>query len=253
MTEDIFITELNRMEQNKLIFVGSKKEIGDWIRRNAARLALPGRDVREILRGAVGRANAGGRCLTLNHIIDAYSAKTGRPNEWDFVTDTSLYRDDDSAAITVPSKITDSLLYYIGPASCLPDDGRLPLTFSRSFFTSMPHDQAEEIIESVTKSTEKLQQEGNLTVVDWGWPRGLWSPTMGCVYVLPVVPCGYGARTRYSRYDPTLAIPEQRSKPAPQQQWKDKGFTCGLRHILNSDQSDEHRAASCGKPWRRLV
>ncbi len=236
----IFCAYLDQLGPD-LVTVESRDRIVQWIAAAAGRLLLSIHDARQIYRVAVDLSEQ--RPLTLNDVIKAYRTTTGRPDEWDLVTDTSLYADGQTSETSTPPEIADHLFETFGPASMMPDDGRVLLGFSRSSYSTVPpldahidahmgNTDARTGINRLSKAAEDLWKVGGLRVVDWGWPEGLWAPTVGCVYDL-----------EEAAQSPTVV-------PSPQQQWQDAKFTFGPRDLLNTAQ---HGLPECGKPWRRLV
>ncbi|KIX03687.1 uncharacterized protein Z518_07240 [Rhinocladiella mackenziei CBS 650.93] len=211
-----------------------EREILEWFQDVTTDWEASGREIRGLFVTAVDRASAKRRTLTLDDVIKAYTAMTGRRNDWDFVTESSLYVDlsqkEDQAA---GRQTTQTLLHEFGTACSVPDDGRLPLAFSKSFFECRRPDPSSQLITRLSELTEALQQRhGDFHVVDWGWPRTRWCPQAGCVYQL--------------RHQGSSA-----SSPSEtaQGRWKRAGFTFGLRRLL--DEGGHNRG--CGKPWRRLL
>jgi hypothetical protein len=230
----MFCYDLDRMDEP--LVDESRDGILQWVEITAGSLRLTPGDARNIYQGAVELADAEGRPLSLKDVIKAYTRTTGRPDELDLVTNTSLYADGLTPETSTASEIAEQLFNIFGHASLIPDDGRVLLGFTKSayskFATAITGGGRLYPIDRAGRATEDLWKVGGLQVVDWGWPEGLWAPTVGCIYDL-----------QRAAQSPTLV-------PPPQQQWKDASFTFGLRDQLNTAQ---HGAPRCGKPWRRLV
>ncbi|SPQ20266.1 cea8a281-c326-4456-afdf-3a16c39a6fcc [Thermothielavioides terrestris] len=88
---NVFCLYLDQLDKD---FAESRDELADWVEEAVAKLQLSGTEVREIYHGAVEQAKTERRKLALKDLISAYTTKTGRPSEWDFVTDTTLYGSD---------------------------------------------------------------------------------------------------------------------------------------------------------------
>ncbi|KAK4104230.1 hypothetical protein N658DRAFT_466275 [Parathielavia hyrcaniae] len=216
--------------------VESRDEILEWITTVADNSMLTGQESLAILAG-LDQAEREGRTVTLRDIIKAYTAETGRPDEWDFVSDLSPFHTDGEGSVEtyIPPEISELQVNAFGMASAIPDDGRLCFTLSPESFSIADHDTAQRWTMLLSELTRRLLDVGDFQVIDWGWPRGLWTAKNGCVYRL------------------RQGMPPHSSNPVfdtPQQMWEEEGFTFGLRHLL---EADEHGAARCGKPWRRLV
>ncbi|KAK4040152.1 hypothetical protein C8A01DRAFT_15915 [Parachaetomium inaequale] len=215
--------------------VESRDEMVSWVVVAAANLGLSRRDVQAIYQSAVEQTIGKGRRLGLKDLIRGYTTKTGRPDEWDLVTDMSLYSDESSPEASLTPEVEQLLLDHFGLACEIPHDGRLDLAFSKSFHSKMSRDFSFKLIAPLANITEELRRyHGQLMVVDWGWPNGLWSPTQGRVY------------------SPQTLSSWESSGPSgtPQQRWDEGRSTLGPRDLVNNP---EHAAKECSKPWRRLV
>lgn len=217
-------------------FVGAREEVLDWVTTAVENSMLSVQEVRKIYRAAVQQALTEGRELALKDILREYTAETGRHNEWDVVSNMSLYGENEAGEGARPPEIAELLPEAFGPASIIPDDARLCLTFSESFFpTAAPHTALRGIM-LLSELTKRFLDVADFQVVDWGWPKGLWAPMEGCAYQ---------PRTQVAAHTPPTS-----AFRTPQQRWDDAGFTFGLRHLI---EDHEHGAPRCGKPWRRLV
>jgi hypothetical protein len=215
--------------------VESRDELVGWVVAAAEKLGLSRRDVQEIYQTVVEQTIGQGRRLGLKDLIRRYTAKTGRPDEWDLVTDMSLYSDGSSPGGSLTPEVEQLLLDHFGLACEIPHDGRLDLAFSKSFHSKMSRDFSLKLIAPLANITEELRRyRGQFMVVDWGWPNGLWAPTQGRVYSLQ-----------------TLSGLESSGPPeTPQQRWDEGMSTLGPRGLVNNP---EHAAKKCSKPWRRMV
>ncbi|AEO66502.1 uncharacterized protein THITE_2154552 [Thermothielavioides terrestris NRRL 8126] len=219
---NVFCLYLDQLDKD---FAESRDELADWVEEAVAKLQLSGTEVREIYHGAVEQAKTERRKLALKDLISAYTTKTGRPSEWDFVTDTTLYGSDQNGQRATTPQVAEQLFRLFGPAAWLPDDGRLTLNFTEAFLsTCAAPARALETITQLGNLTQQLHRTGGIQIVDWGWPQGLWAPTKGLVY----------------RTQPQLTNETPRT---PAEQWADAGFTLGI-HLVDGQGS---------KPWRRLV
>jgi hypothetical protein len=211
--------------------VESREKMVGWLVVVAESLKLSLAEIRNICQHATNQAHQEGRLAALGDIIKALTKTTGRLNEWDFVTDTSLYACGGNQAAegaTTPN-IAEGLLEILGHWSEIPDDGRLPLAFSSSFSSTVDSSTRIEGIKRLNELTKRLLKVGSLSVIDWGWPGRLWCATYP------------GEDVEY--------WPTNTWKP-PREQWEKAGFTFGLRGLLDSK---EYGSAKCGSPWRRLV
>jgi hypothetical protein len=234
----------------------SAADILDWVVVAFKELGLSFGELRAIYQEAMAQPVREKRPLTLKDMVRAYTAQTARPDEWDLVTDESLYGDDQTEGESATPAFAQHLVGLFGPLAGIPSDGRLELAFSASYYRGILPQFVSALSWSHGNFCQELAQLGNVKIVDWGWPKGLWAATEGCVYRLteddpedseeeedePEV-------VEVEESDTTVPVP---SKPqvTPQQRWKEAGFTFGLRGL-------EHDAGQCagtfGKPWRRLV
>lgn len=86
----------------------------------------------------------------------------------------SPYGDDGRGESLIPA-IAELLELRFGINSLIPDDGRLSLTFTKSFYRSLsllapslPNCERNEAITLLSQLTSRFI--GKLMVVDWGWP-----------------------------------------------------------------------------------
>lgn len=204
--------------------------MADWA-LNAGRLGLTGAELFLICNTARRAAGEAQRTITLGDMIHAYTVTTGRPDEWDLVTDPSLYGDEEDCEDE--PEIVQCLLEEFGRASEIPNDGRLDLLFSRAFYADRPSDVALEVIEQLGEFARAFKDTTQIQVIDWGWPKGLWAPVKGCVYRLQGAPAA-----------------QFHAQTPPQRQWAEAGFTFGPKSLVDG-KGDGHSRR--GKPWRRLV
>jgi hypothetical protein len=210
----------------------------NWVIVAAEKLGLSNRDAQALLHSAweeaVGQGQ-GQQRVGLKDLIREYTTRIGRPDEWDLVTDMSLYGDVSASEGSLTPEIEQLLLEHFGTASEIPSDGRLELAFSKSFHSKIPQSYSLKLIAALGNATEELRRVGGrITVVDWAWPNGLWAPTQGRVYMAQ---------------PPTFA--EYVEPPGTTQQlWDEGGRTLGPRSLANDS---EHSGAERSKPWRRLV
>ena len=211
----------------------TKREIQDWFQDVTTIWRPSGREIRDLVGNSSDRAMAQKRRLTLKDVIATYTAKTGLPDVWDFVTDNSSYTDepqiDNSAA---QSEVIENLVREFGVTCSIPDDGRLPLTFSKSFCLSLPPESALKLINRLSQHTKQLQHFGKFQIIDWGWPRALWRPQTGCIYQLRIQ-----EESAYCNAE------------TPQMRWEKAKFTFGLQRLLNLSVPE----IGSGMPWRRLL
>ncbi|KAH6632198.1 hypothetical protein F5144DRAFT_593009 [Chaetomium tenue] len=205
----------------------------NWVTATATTLRLSVRQFRDIFQRAAAHADRGNRKLNLSSLIKAYTSTTGRPDEWSFIADTSLYGSSQVSEGTTAPAVTKLLRDAFGSWSELPDDGRLPLTISETFYSGAPSDSAVQGASALEKATEELQKCGAMWIVDWGWPRGIWYPMQGCAYT----PSGL-----YRWIAPDIKHPRE--------EWERAGFTVGLADLI---LNQEHDGFQSGSPWRRLV
>jgi hypothetical protein len=202
----------------------------EWFEATAkAGWAPTGRDIRDLVTSAVDLASTHSRELSLADILEAYTAKTGRPEEWDVVTDVQLYSSEDSSRNqTVEPHLDQKLKRAFPYAWSIPDDGRVTLVFTRAFLQSdFSASQRDARLEDTHRFIAALRHNhGKLLVVDWGWPKGLWSLREGRIYYV----------------DDPLAVPLGRGGPAE--------CSFGLRRLVGDDGMN---MVSTGKPWRRLM
>lgn len=194
------------------------------------------REVRDLFNIALSRASARKCPPTVNDLIEAYTARTGRQNCWDFVTEEPLYEYEcrelhERPVVLLKSAKAAAPGFDFETAFSIPDDGRIPLTLSKSFLNGIPADEAHQILGRVGGVANMLQSHSDLCIVDWGWPAARWRPQRGCVYRL-------GSPAASSSVFKTA-----------QQRWQQEGFTFGLRRLLDANGRD----LGCGKPWRRLL
>lgn len=215
----------------------SRDELVSWVVVAAEKLGLSRRDIQAIYQTVVEQTIGQGRRLGLKDLIRGYTATTGRPDEWDLVTDMSLYSDGSSPEGSLTPEVEQLLLDHFGLACEIPDDGRLGIAFSKSFHSKISRDSSLKLIAPLANITAELRRcYGHFMVVDWGWPNGLWTPTQGRVYSSLFL-----TRSDFESSGPPGTL---------QQQW-DKGMsTLGPRSLVNNP---EHAAKECSKPWRRLV
>lgn len=173
--------------------------------------------------------------FTVDDLIWGYTTTTGRPNEWDLLTDQALYGDEQTGANPAAPEVAQHLIEQFGVCAGLPCDGRLGLLFTKSFHAGKTPDSSMRTITRLGEVTRQLSQNGRLQVVDWGWPTGLWAPVLGCLYEL-----------RPQRLQLILE-PPQRSA-SPQQQWRDAHFSFGLANPVKGIVG-----GGFGKPWRRFL
>lgn len=209
-------------------------ELVNWVEEVATSLKLSSSELGEIYRNALPAAIIRDQRPPLKYMIDAFIRKTGRSNEWDFVIDSSQYSIDQDPQGPSLGEVAELMGEVFGSASRIPDDGRVSLPISESFWFGIPLQSALSGVPLLAGLTEQLKNVGDLQVVDWGWPKGLWKPTEGCVY-RPRLQSG------------AWATHGQTPTETP---WQTAGFTLGLRKLVDSE---EHGAARTGNPWRRLV
>ncbi|KXX81511.1 Lon protease [Madurella mycetomatis] len=228
-TVKLFTHFLDQLEPS---LIQSRALIDYWLQNATGDLNLSGLEIRKLIRDATGRARMMGRGLELDDIIKTWTGKTGRLEEWDMVRDRwrgHSYEEGDDA----DPRIVDTLLREFGNACSIPDDGRLSLSLTKSFYSALPLDSALHSIGLLQEANKAIRAErwtGTFTVVDWGWPsNSRWQPQEGCVY-RPRGPSTTHAST------------------GSQEQWRRAGFALGLRRLLDNDDC----GTECGKPWRRL-
>jgi hypothetical protein len=263
----IFNFHLDRLDLREKK-VESREEILKWVLVASAELGLSFGVLRAIYRDAVEQANREKRSLGVKDMIRAYTAKTGRPDEWDLVTDESLYGDDQTtdeslygddqttgesldddgrtAGESAAPALAKHLADLFGPCSAIPSDGRLELAFSPAFYRGVEPQRARTSSTFISNYLRAWPEPGLIKIIDWGWPEGLWAPTEGCVY--KVRQGHVEKREQEGELEGSgTALP---GPPAPQRMWKEARFTFGPRGLGND-------AGLCvgesGKPWRRLV
>ncbi len=241
----VFKTYLDRVEVPPSNLIESKQDLVQWVVTAVRMLGLSVRDAWAIFDAARERAaTQNWRPIGLKDMIQAYTEKTGRPNEWDLVTDLSPYIDVPGPEGSLTPEIEQLLLDNFGPASGIPNDGRLELTFSKSFHSRIPRDFSFKLITALGSATEELRRVGGgIEIVDWAWPTGLWTPTEGQVYRLrpptyqePAVPTELSQRRAY--------LPQSLGgTETTQRQWEEGETTLGPRPLVSGSH----------KPWRRLL
>ena len=196
-------------------FNETEPEVLSWVADIARNRQLSGVETGRIVGSALEAAKSGSPSSAFRFatMIGFYTKHTGRPDEWDFVTNSApiaqLYHGEhQNEEEALPLEVTEELTKTLGVASSIPDDGRLPLVFSKSLFPKIPLQAALGAIRALGELTEELKF-GNVAVIDWGWPKSLWSAQRCCVYWLK-------RRERLS------------SRKTPQQEWQDHGYTFGL-------------------------
>jgi hypothetical protein len=208
-------------------------EMQDWFQDIITDWAPSGREIRDLVVTSIDRAVAQNRMLELKDVIAAYTARTGRRDFWDFVTEGFSYTDElQNGNLAAEPQVIEKLVREFGATCSIPDDRRLPLVFSKSFFRSMPPESPLQLIDRLSQVTKQLQEFGKFQIVDWGWPRTRWRQRMGCVYQIRI--------QEASTFSPI---------ETPQMQWEQAKFTFGLRRLLDAGGPD----VRCGKPWRRLL
>ncbi|KAI3316632.1 hypothetical protein HD806DRAFT_517165 [Xylariaceae sp. AK1471] len=200
-----------------------KNEILAWFKDAIEDWHPSGREVRNLVATATSQASVKRRVLTLNDLITAYTAKTGKRNDWDFVADETLVYEEAENGGRLQTALKE--LTALGNRS-VPDDGRLPFMFLADGSMS------EELWSQVGGAIRLLKMAPDLRIVDWGWPRGRWRRQDGCIYRL--------GKTTTGSFLETGSASEQ---------WMQADFTFGLRRLLQNYGPD----AGTGKPWRRLV
>jgi hypothetical protein len=223
----IFKSYLQRTQRSELNS-GTESEMMRWFQDVIIDWTPSGQEIRDLVRISFRRADSQNREVQLGDLVAAYTAKTGSLNFWDFDTEASSYADD---SLTDDSESTlilkNRLSKEFGDICFIPDDGRVSLTFSKSFLQSLPSEHALQHIET----NRQICEFGGLRVFDWGWPRQRWSPQIGCMYELEA------------------NGPSQSSVDLPKTKWERVGFTYGLRRLL--DSTDTYLGA--GRPWRRFM
>lgn len=148
-----------------------------WVADVARNMRLSRAKTGRILSSAQEAAKSGSPsgAFRFTTMIGFYTKHTGRPDEWDFVTNSEpiaqLYHDEhQNEAKALPPEVIEELTKTFGVASSIPDDGRLPLVFSKSFFPNIPLQAALDAIRALGELTEELKV-GNVGVIDWAGPR----------------------------------------------------------------------------------
>lgn len=235
----IFGFHLDRLGPDQL---ESRDEILGWVIVASQELRLPFGEIRAIYRDAVDQAKREKRRLNLQDMIRAYTTKTGRPDEWNLATDEPLYGNDQAADDSVMPGLAEQLVNLFGPLAAIPRDGRLELAFSTTYYGDIQPQSVPKLSRVLSAALQELANVGNLKIVDWGWPKGLWAATEGCLYEL---------KQDEDPEEPDTPVPDPlASHITPQQQWNEAGFTFGPRNLEN-DARDCTGASI--KPWRRLV
>lgn len=191
-----------------------------------------GQEIRDLVRISFRRADSQNRKVQLGDLVAAYTSKTGSLNFWDFDTEAASYADFSlNDGFEGTSILNKRLSKEFGEISSIPDDGRVSLTFSKSFLQTLPSELAFQHIETIQTFYRQIRQSGGLRVFDWGWPRQRWSPQIGCMYELEA----------NGSSQPDLDIPKTK--------WESAGFTYGLRRLLDSTDT----CLGTGRPWRRFM
>jgi hypothetical protein len=226
----IFKASLERSSPSKLDF-GTENEILGWFHDVITDWTPSGREILDLVRISFDQAVSQNRHVQLGDLTATFIAKTGSLNFCDFDTEAASYADyflDGSESTTM---LNNRLSKEFGDISSNPDDGRVALTFSKSFLQTLPSELAFQHIERIQSPTRQLQRSGGLHIFDWGWPRERWSPQIGCMYKLDA------NNSSQSNLD------------VPRTKWERAGFTFGLRRLLGSTDTN----LGSGRPWRRLM
>lgn len=219
----------------------SRDEILGWVIVASQELGLSFGEIRAIYRDAVDQAKREKRRLNLQDMIRAYTTKTGRPDEWNLVTDEPLYGNDQAEDDSVMPGLADQLVDLFGPLAAIPRDGRLELAFSTNYYGGIQPQSVATLSRMLSAALQELADVGNLKIVDWGWPKGLWTATEGCLYEL---------KDKVPEGPHTPGADSLATHITPQQRWKEAGFTFGLR---NPQKDAQDCTETSIKPWRRLV
>jgi hypothetical protein len=175
-----------------------------------------GQEIRDLVRVSFHQADSQKRQVQLGDLVAAYTAKTGSLNFWDFDTEAFSYGDDSLAGGSESTlTLNNRLSKEFGDICSIPDDGRVSLTFSKSFLQPLPSELAFQHIETIQTLYRQIRRSGGLRVFDCGWPRQRWSPQIGCMYELEA----------NGSSQPELDIPKTK--------WEHAGFTFGLRRHLS--------------------
>ncbi len=218
-------------------FEGSREEVMAWA-ADADKIGLSSSELVAICYHTIDPTRGRSRAPGLGDLIQAYVDRTGRPNEWDLVTDQSLYGGDQTMLASMSPRVSEFVSDHFGAAGNIPSDGRLDILFSNAFLAGKPDQMALHILKMLGLANIILDDFGPMHIFDWGWPKGLWCPMRGCLYEM---------QTQHRPLRPTN---HQTPTETPQQQWEKAGFTCGLRSLLDGEETS---ARGAGKPWRRLL
>lgn len=227
----IFKSYVERIKRSELDS-GTEAEMMRWFQDVITGWTPSGQEIRDLVRIPFHRADSQNRQMQLGDLVAAYTAKTGSLNFWDFDTEAFSYADDSLADDSESTLILNNRLSReFGDICAIPDDGRVSLTFSKSFLQSLPSEHAFQHIDKIQALYRQLRRFGGLRVFDWGWPRQRWSPQIGCMYELEA----------NGSSQPDFDIPKTK--------WERAGFTFGLRRLLHSTDT----YLGTGRPWRRFM
>ncbi|EEA21348.1 hypothetical protein PMAA_051590 [Talaromyces marneffei ATCC 18224] len=210
---------------------GTEIEMISWFEDVITDWTPSGQQILSLVRISFDQAVSQRRQAQLADLVAAYSAKTGSLNFWGFETEAVSYADSSLDDGSERASVLNRLSKDFGDIFFIPDDGRISLTFSKSFLQALPSEHSFQHIKTIKILNRQLLQSGGLRIVDWGWPRKRWSPQIGCMYELKA------------------NGPSQSNLDMPKTKWERFGFTFGLQRILNSTDT----YVGSGRPWRRLM